>query len=71
MKIYCLMFPGVWEEVVARGTACANRQDAETLLSDRIANGHAFPGEYWALIPCTQYVELTGEAVGAAKARLK
>ena len=61
MKIYCLMFPGNYEEIVARGTKCATRHEAEILLSDRIANKHAFDKEYVALIPVELYAECTGD----------
>jgi hypothetical protein len=67
MKIYCLMFPGAYlpygdhEEIIARGTKCATRAEAETLLSDRVANGEAFSYEYVALVRCQHYADATGD----------
>lgn len=63
MKIYCLMFPTDCGEVVARGTACAGRRQADTLLSDRIANGESFPDEYVALIRYADYCRQVGQHV--------
>jgi len=43
-----LAAPGVG---ILHGCECANRQRAAVLLSDRIANGHAFRGEFVARVP--------------------
>jgi hypothetical protein len=48
---YALAFPhrdqyGAWSVIEALGTRCATRDQAKVLLSDRVANGDAFPGEF-------------------------
>lgn len=41
---YALYAPNIRQKVI--GSECVTREQAETLLSDRRANGDAFEGEY-------------------------
>ena len=50
-KYYELAFPeslglGGWRVHAVINSECKSRADAELLLSDRVANGEAFPGEF-------------------------
>jgi len=46
---FVLMFPQGDRYVKIINTECRSKAEARSLLSDRIAKGHAFPGEYIAL----------------------
>lgn len=58
MKIYCLMFPTTdgLEQVHVHGSECSDRGAADLLHGDRVANGHAFRGEYVAVVRYAEYL---------------
>lgn len=54
-----LVAPGVGR---VQGTECANRGAASVLLSDRIANGEAFNGEFVCRVPARSVIRAENRA---------